>query len=315
MSILQTLLSGTSQGLMWAIMALGVYLTYRLLDFADLTVEGSFPLGAAVSVVLINAGASPFVAILCAFAAGAAAGFCTGAMNTVCKIPPILSGILTMIALYSINLRVMGGRATIGYSNDTIKTIISKILPIESTNGRTAIFGIVICALFVLLLYLFFGTEIGAAIRATGQNSSMARAVGVNTGAMTILTLMLSNGFVALSGSLISQIDYGSAQVTMGQGSIVIGLASVIIGERIFCRKDRSFLVRLSAIVFGAVIYRCIFAFAMRVDFLETTDLKFITAVIIIFALTVPQIKAQMSRMKLRRASKNTDVSGGDTNA
>lgn len=301
MTVFPTLLSGTAQGLWWAVLALGVYITFRLLDFADLTVEGSFPLGAAVSAVLINAGVNPFVSLLCAFAAGLLAGCATGLLNTVCRIPPILAGILTMSALYSVNMRILSGKATVTIEKDTVRTALQKLLPIQNVNLLSALGGVAVCAVLVALLYAFFGTEIGCAIRATGHNRHMARSLGVSTRRMTILALMLSNGMIALAGSFVAQFDYGSAQVTMGQGSIVIGLASVIIGEVVFCHRDHNFAYKLTAVVLGAVIYRCIIAFATRVDFLLATDLKIIAAVIVAIALTVPVVKGKLATRRLRR--------------
>ena len=315
MSTLLVLQSGAAQGLLWALLTLGVYITYRLLDFADLTVEGSFPLGAAVTAILINQGMNPFAVLFIAFLVGSIAGLATGILNTVCKIPPILSGILTMIALYSINLRIMSGKATITIQGDTVKTLVNNLLPL-SNNLLSIIAGIIINLLIVILLYVFFGTEIGCSIRATGHNPYMARALGVHTGHMTILGLMISNGLVALSGSLVSQLDYGSALVTMGQGSIVIGLASVIIGEVIFCHKDHSFAYKLTAVVFGAVIYRTIIAFALRVNILEATDLKLITAVVVSIALSLPVIKNSIAERKKRIANnKNEAAAGGESRA
>ena len=219
-----TILSGIAQGLIWAILTLGVYLTFRILDIADLTVEGTFPLGAAVTVVLINTGMSPALAMLCAVLAGAAAGFVTGFLHTIFQIPAILSGILTMIALYSVNIRIMSDKATVALEQPSIKTWMLSLLP-EGTVSNTVsiILGTVFCLLIVALLYYFFGTEIGCAVRATGSNQHMARSLGVKTDRIIILGLMISNALVALSGSLIAQLDYGSALVTMGQGTIVIG--------------------------------------------------------------------------------------------
>lgn len=301
MTIFPTLLSGTAQGLWWAVLALGLYISYRLLDFADLTLEGAFPLGAAVTAVLINKGVDPFLSLLCAFAAGVVAGGVTGLLNTVCKIPPILSGILTMSALYSVNMRIMSGKATVTIEQDTVRTVLQRLIPITNNNLLSMLAGVVVCAILVAVLYIFFGTEIGSAIRATGHNPHMARSLGVDTRKMVILALMISNGLIALAGSFVAQFDYGSAQVTMGQGSIVIGLASVIIGEVIFCHKDRHFAIKLSAVVFGAVIYRCIIAFAMRVDFLLTTDLKLIASIIVTAALSTPEIKRALHARQLRR--------------
>lgn len=297
-----TILSGIAQGLIWAILTLGVYLTFRILDIADLTVEGTFPLGAAVTVVLINGGMNPVLAIFCAILAGAFAGFITGFLHTVFKIPAILSGILTMIALYSVNIRVMKDKATVALEKPSVKTWMLSILP-EGTVSNTVsiILGTCVCALIVIILYYFFGTEIGCALRATGSNQNMARSLGVKTDSTIILGLMISNALVALSGSLIAQLDYGSALVTMGQGTIVIGLASVIIGEVIFIRKDINFALKLLAIIAGAIIYRTIISCALTFSFLKATDLKIITALVVAFALALPVLQQKAAEAKLRR--------------
>ena len=299
-----TLISGLSQGLIWAILTLGVYITFRILDIADLTVEGTFPLGAAVTAVLINSGMHPVLAVLMAILAGCAAGLVTGIFHTVFKIPAILSGILTMIALYSVNIRIMSDKATVAIENPSIKNLLQNVLP-EGTasNVISIIVGVTVCLALVALLYYCFGTEIGCAVRATGSNQNMARSLGVKTNFIIILGLMISNGLVALSGSLIAQLDYGSALVTMGQGTIVIGLASVIIGEVIFIRKDRNFAVKLLAIIAGAVIYRTIIACALTFSFLKATDLKIITAIIVAIALALPVIKRGIAERKLRAAN------------
>lgn len=299
-----TLMSGLAQGLIWAIMTLGVYITFRILDIADLTVEGTFPLGAAVTAVLINGGMHPVLAVLMAILAGCAAGLVTGVFHTVFKIPAILSGILTMIALYSVNIRIMSDKATVAIQNPSVKKLMQNLLP-EGTASNTIsiILGVGVCIVVVLLLYYFFGTEIGCAVRATGSNQNMARSLGVKTDRIIILGLMISNALVALSGSLIAQLDYGSALVTMGQGTIVIGLASVIIGEVIFIRKDRNFAVKLVAIIAGAIIYRTIIACALTFSFLKATDLKIITAIIVSIALALPVIKQSIAERKLRAAN------------
>ncbi|MCI6854743.1 MAG: ABC transporter permease [Firmicutes bacterium] len=296
-----TLISGLAQGLIWAIMTLGVYITFRILDIADLTVEGSFPLGAAVTAVLINGGMHPVPAVFMSILAGCAAGLVTGIFHTIFKIPAILSGILTMIALYSVNIRIMSDKATVAIVQPSVKKLMQNLLP-EGTPSNTIsiVLGVIVCLAIVALLYYFFGTEIGCAVRATGSNQNMARSLGVRTDRIIILGLMISNALVALSGSLIAQLDYGSALVTMGQGTIVIGLASVIIGEVIFIRKDRNFAVKLLAIIAGAIIYRTIIACALTFSFLKATDLKIITAVIVSIALALPVIKQNMAERKLR---------------
>ena len=296
-----TLISGLAQGLIWAIMTLGVYITFRILDIADLTVEGTFPLGAAVTAVLINSGIHPVLAVFMAVLAGSLAGFVTGIFHTVFKIPAILSGILTMIALYSVNIRIMSDKATVAIEKPSVKKLMQNLLPQDTaSNTISIILGVTVCIALVALLYYFFGTEIGCAVRATGSNQNMARSLGVRTDRIIMLGLMISNALVALSGSLIAQLDYGSALVNMGQGTIVIGLASVIIGEVIFIRKDRNFAVKLMAIIAGAIIYRTIIACALTFSFLKATDLKIITAVIVLIALALPVIKQNISEKKLR---------------
>ncbi|MDD5927095.1 MAG: ABC transporter permease [Firmicutes bacterium] len=296
-----TLISGLAQGLIWAIMTLGVYITFRILDIADLTVEGTFPLGAAVTAVLINSGIHPVLAVFMAVLAGSLAGFVTGIFHTVFKIPAILSGILTMIALYSVNIRIMSDKATVAIEKPSVKKLMQNLLPQgTASNTISIILGVTVCIALVALLYYFFGTEIGCAVRATGSNQNMARSLGVRTDRIIMLGLMISNALVALSGSLIAQLDYGSALVNMGQGTIVIGLASVIIGEVIFIRKDRNFAVKLMAIIAGAIIYRTIIACALTFSFLKATDLKIITAVIVSIALALPVIKQNISEKKLR---------------
>ena len=228
MATLLALEGAVAQGLLYAIMTLGVYITYKLLDFADLTVDGSFALGGCVSAILITVGLDPFTSLLIATLAGMASGVITGFFNTVFKIPPILSGILTMLALYSINLRVMLGKANVPLGQDeTIFTIIQKWIPIQ-TDLLVILIGLVIVILVIAFMYWFFGTEVGSAIRATGNNPDMIRALGVNTSWMKIIALLFSNGLVALSGALITQYQQ-NASVTNGTGMIVVGLASVII--------------------------------------------------------------------------------------
>lgn len=336
-----TIGSGVAQGLMWAILTIGVFISFRILDFADLTVEGSFPLGAAVAAVSINAGVPWYLAIIFAFLAGMLAGLCTGIFNTLFKIPGILAGILTMIALYSINLRITQDKITVPFLNDTIKKMLvqkARDFNLSVTINSLEIFtGIIFCVLIVILLYVFFGTELGCAIRATGSNDKMARALGVNTNKMTIVGLMISNGLISLAGSLIAQFDLGSAILTMGQGAIVIGLASVIIGEVIFCRKDHSFGYKLFAVIMGAVIYRTIIALILKYNSIsaiissfdetfttnsailnwqiKSTDLKLITAIVVSIALALPVLKGRVAARKLRKQNDKAFEMGGEDNA
>ena len=297
-----TIVSGIAQGLMWAILTLGVYLTFRVLDVADLTVEGSFPLGAAVTVVLINSGVHPLLAMLACMICGCLAGAVTGILHTKFKIPAILSGILTQIALYSVNIRIMSDKATVAISGNSLKKIAASLMPAGTkSNTLSIIVGVIFCAAIIMALYWFFGTELGCSMRATGNNRSMARAVGIDTDVMTVLCLMVSNGLVALSGSLIAQFDYGSALVNMGQGTIVIGLASVIIGEVLFIHKEQNFAFKMTAITFGAIIYRTIIACVLTLPFMKATDLKIITAIIVAIALAVPVWKDRANFNKQRK--------------
>ena len=314
-----------AQGLLWGIMALGVYLTFKILDFADLSVEGTFALGGAVSAILIKSGMNPFLTLIFAILAGLLAGLVTGFFNTVLKIPPILAGILTMIGLYSINIRVMKNSANISLFNDKrINTIIADlILPKNISvavkpymnNLSVIIVGVAAVILVIWLTYLFFGTEIGSSIRATGTNANMARALGVNTDGMKVLALMLSNALVGLSGAMVAQTQ-GAADVQSGQGSIVIGLAGIIIGEVIFCRKDHPFWYKLMAVVIGSVIYRIIYALTLKIG-LKASDTKLITALIVAVALGVPVIKTRLAVKKARKENdkKYADAMGGNVNA
>ena len=291
MGTLLALEGAVAQGLLYAIMTLGVYITYKLLDFADLTVDGSFALGGCVSAILITVGLDPFTSLLIATLAGMASGVITGFFNTVFKIPPILSGILTMLALYSINLRVMLGKANVPLGQDeTIFTIIQKWIPIQTDL-------LVIVILVIAFMYWFFGTEVGSAIRATGNNPDMIRALGVNTSWMKIIALLFSNGLVALSGALITQYQQ-NASVTNGTGMIVVGLASVIIGEVIFGNRF-NFIYKLSSVVIGSLIYRIVVALVLQVG-LDTQDLKLFTAVFVALALAVPVFKQRIQRLSNR---------------
>lgn len=282
-----------AQGLLWALMALGVYLTFRVLDIADLTVEGSFPLGAAVAAALLVEGYSPLTAIAMAAVAGAMAGVVTGVLHTKLKIPALLSGILTMIALYSVNLRVMG-KANLSLLQ--VDTIFSLIRDWGLNNVQAVLtVGFISTILFGLLMYWFFGTEIGSAIRATGFNQQMIRAQGIDTNVTIILGLLLSNALVAVSGALIGQSN-GFADVGMGTGTIVIGLASVIIGEVLFGTK--SFKNCLISVVLGSVVYRFVIAIVLQLG-MPPNDLKLFTSVLVVFALSLPLFKAKFHGRKV----------------
>lgn len=281
------------QGLLWSILALGVFLTYRVLDIADLTVEGSYPLGAAVAISYIAGGGSPIVAILLAFVAAAIAGAVTGLLHTKLQIPALLAGILTMLGLYSINLRVMGGKSNISILRmDNIYTFFENFGLDKNTS--VLVCGLTFVVVIIAFLYWFFGTEIGAAIRATGSNKQMIRAQGINTDITTIICLMLGNGLIGIAGALIGQ-SQSFADANMGIGTIVIGLASIIIGEVLF--GTRNFMNWLLAIVGGSVVYRVVVAVVLKMGF-NQNDMKLLTAVIVAVALAMPLIKAKISKIK-----------------
>lgn len=292
--MLDLVLPTTSQGLLWALMALGVYLTYRVLDIADLTVEGTFPLGAAVAATVLDGGSNPVAAILLAAVAGGMAGGVTGLLHTKLKIPALLAGILTMIALYSVNLRVMGKANLSLLRVDTIFTVFKDM----ALSNAQAVFivGLLTVVFFGLLIYWFFGTELGAAIRATGFNQQMIRAQGIDTNLTITLGLVLSNALVAVSGALIAQSN-GFADVGMGTGTIVIGLASVIIGEVLF--GTRSFKNSLISVALGSIVYRFVIAIVLQMG-MPPNDLKLFTSVLVACALAMPLFK---SRFNKRRAA------------
>ena len=294
MAILLAVQGAASQGVLWGIMALGLYITFKVLDFADLTVDGSFALGGAVSAVLLVNGWNPFLSLLIAFLAGGISGVVTGLLHTKLEIPGILAGILTMIALYSINIRIMGQANTPLLGVDTIMVKLEILLGIDRTMS-SLIVGVVFSVVIIMILYWFFGTELGSVIRATGNNERMVRAQGVNTDNMKIIGLMLSNALVALSGAMVAQ-SQGYGDVGMGTGTIVIGLASIIIGEVIFGARF-SFWYRLMSVVFGSIIYRIIIAVVLQLG-LKSTDLKLLTAIIVALALALPVVKKKFKKTK-----------------
>lgn len=308
---LYAVLGAFSQGLVYALMALGVYLTFRVLDFPDLTVDGSLPLGAAVAAVMITKGINPFVTLPVAFAAGMAAGFVTAFLSTKLKIMNLLASILTMIALYSINIRIMG-KPNIPFINEiTIfdyfpwitEFMISRGLPGRYANIALslAIFFVVVISI-KLILDFFLHTDLGLAMRATGDNENMIRAQGVNTHFTIMLGVALSNGLVALCGALVAQ-DQGLADVTMGVGTIVAGLASVIIGEALL--GEMTVFKATLGVVIGSVIYRLAIAFALSLRIggfvISPSDLKLITAILVVFALMFPEIRSRIKIGVLKR--------------
>lgn len=291
--MLDLVLSTVSQGLLWAIMALGVFLTFRVLDIADLSVEGTFPLGAAVAATLIDAGHSVWFAMLIALIAGCIGGTVTALLTTKLKIPALLSGILTMIGLYSVNLMIMGKANVPLLRAETVFTLTENLFGVSSVVA-TLIVGLVATVIVGAIMYWFFGTVLGTAIRATGCNPQVARAQGINTNVMVILGLLISNGLVALSGALVAQSN-GFADVGMGTGTIVIGLASVIIGEVLF--GTRSFKNWLISVVLGSVVYRAVIAIVLELG-MPPNDLKLFTAVLVAIALSLPLIKNKFAIMK-----------------
>lgn len=295
MSILLSLQGAIGQGILWGIMALGIYLTFRVLDIADLSVDGSFATGGAVCAISIINGIHPLIAIILATLSGFAAGFITGFLHTKCKMPAILAGILTQHALYSINLRIMGKSNIPLMQSSTLFKDFAQLINM-TPNWITIIIGLICSGLVVLGIYWFLGTEFGSCLRATGNNENMVRASGVNTDTTKLFGLMLSNGLVAMSGALVTQ-QQSVADVKMGTGAIVIGLASIVIGEVVFGKKA-GFKLRLVSIVVGSIIYRIIVAIVLQMG-LNTDDLKLLTALIVAIALTVPVILDRRKRVSM----------------
>lgn len=296
MAILLAMEGAISQGILWGLMTLGVYLTFRILNVADMTVDGSFAAGGAVTAILITKGMNPLLSLLFVFITGLITGLATGLMNTKLKINILLASILSQIALYSVNIRIMGRANTPLLGMPTLmKNLVEFSKGKLNTTQASLIIGLFIVAVIIAIMYWFFGTEIGSAIRATGNNEHMVRALGVNTDTTKILGLMISNGMVALSGALVAQ-SQGYADVGMGTGTIVIGLASIIIGEVIFGQRFGFWYILLSA-VFGSIIYRIIVAVVLQLG-LKSTDLKLLTALIVAAALSVPVVKAKIIRRR-----------------
>ena len=288
---MELVLSTVAQGLLWAVLAIGLFITFRILDIADLSIEGTYPLGGAIAVMTITGGGSPILAILFAFLGGCVAGAVTGFLHTKLKIPALLAGILTMIGLYSINLRIMGRATTSILGEETVYTFFESSM---SKVSATLVVGLLATLVVWFFCYIFFGTELGAAIRATGDNPQMIRAQGVNTDITIILGLIISNGFVGITGALLSQSN-GYADVNMGTGVLVTGLASIIIGEVLF--GTRSFKNWLISVVLGSIVYRAVVAFVLWLG-MNPNDLKLLTAVIVAVALALPLIKSKMQKMR-----------------
>lgn len=296
-ALINSMPGAVAQGLIWGVMAVGVYLTYKILDIADLTVDGSICTGGSVCVILTLNGCPMPAALIAAVVAGMLAGAVTGVLHTAFGIPAILSGILTQLALYSINLRIMGwgtqngSKSNLPISVDKYDLLVSSRYVRELSLNNPLFAMVIFIVVIIAVLYWFFGTELGASLRATGANGNMARAQGINTDTNKVLGLMLSNGLVALSGALLSQYQ-GFSDINMGRGAIVIGLAAVIIGEVIFDKIFRNFALKLLACVIGAIIYYVVIQFVLRLG-LSTDDLKLLTAVVVALFLAIPYWKGK----------------------
>lgn len=292
-SFLSALPGSVAQGIIWGIMAIGVYITFRVLDIADLTVDGTMGTGGAMVVLCMTNGMNVYVSMVLAFLAGCIAGLVTGFFHTKLGIPAILAGILTQLSLYSINLRILGGKA-----NQPLQSRNYNLLFSLGSVNKSLIFGAVFVAVIIALLYWFFGTELGHGIRATGCNENMARSNGINTDRNKVIGLILSNGIVALAGACLTQYQ-GFADVNMGRGAIVIGLAAVIIGEVLLGKIFKNFALKLLAVVIGGVIYYVVITLVLRLG-LNPNDLKLLTALVVAIFLGVPYIKGKVAQKTVK---------------
>ncbi|MDY3730951.1 MAG: ABC transporter permease [Candidatus Choladocola sp.] len=305
MSLINALPGAAAQGLIWGIMAIGVYLTYRILDIADLTVDGTMCTGGAVCIMLMLNGYNVWVALLAATGAGMLAGFVTGVFHTFMGIPAILAGILTQLSLYSVNLKIMG-KANQAINVDKYNLLVSlryiKNVPVWK---NTILIVAILILVLIAILYWFFGTELGCSLRATGCNPNMSRAQGINTNRNKVIGLMLSNGLVALSSALLAQYQ-GFADVNMGRGAIVIGLAAVIIGEAIFGKIFRNFALSLLSVALGSILYYLVLQ-AVIWRGIDTDLLKLLTALVVAIFLAIPYWKGKYFSKPVKK--------GGNTNA
>ena len=292
-SLMSALPGSVAQGLIWGILAIGVYITYKVLDFADLTVDGSLATGGAVAVMCMLNGANTYVALILAFLAGMLAGLVTGLFHTALGIPPILAGILTQLGLYSINMRIMGK------ANQAISVMQYDVLVSLRYIPHACLLTTGFCIVIIALLYWFFGTEIGASVRATGCNPNMARAQGINTDFNRVLGLMISNGLVAFSGALLGQYQ-GFSDINMGRGAIVIGLAAVIIGEAIFGKIFRNFGLKLIAVAIGSIIYYFVLQIVIWFG-IDTDLLKLLSALVVAIFLAIPTWKSRYFSKPVRK--------------
>ena len=309
-SLINALPGSVAQGLIWGIMALGVYITFRLLDFADLTVDGSIATGGAVAVMLIKDGMSPWLALVFAFIAGMLAGLVTGLLHTLLGIPGILASILTQISLYSINYNIMDKASNQAVSVDKYP-LVASLRYVNAQGSSKAIFFVGLFAGVIVIIavtYWFFGTEIGQSIRATGCNENMARAQGINTNFIKVLALMISNGFVGLCGGIYAQYQ-GASDINMGRGAIVVGLAAVIIGEVLFgklCAKRKlAFAYTLFSVVIGAILYWGVYAVVIWLK-MPSENMKLFSAIIVAVFLSIPYLKGKYARKGVKKNDKAT---------
>ncbi len=302
-----------SQGLIWGIMAIGLYITYKILELSDLTVDGSFCTGGAVCIVMMAMGQPTWLAMICAFLAGMIAGSITGFLHTVCKIPAILAGILTQLGLWTINMFIMGLKegkliSTLTIPSRTSKPLVSAMFLSKALDGSKPFYlypplvMAIITVVVIAILYWFFGTERGCSIRATGANEHMARAQGINTNVNKMMGLMLANGLVALSGALFGQYN-GNAEINMGRGAIVIGLAAIIIGDVLFGKLFKNFGLKLLAVSFGAIIYYIVIQAVLTLLKVDSQYLKLMSAAIVAIFLTVPNLNTGKIHTKKKERS------------
>ncbi len=305
-SLFNSMPGAISQGLIWGLMAIGLYITYRVLDFADLTVDGSICTGACVCATLMINGVNVWIAIILAFIAGALAGLITGLFHTLMGIPPILAGILTQLMLWSINLKILG-KANVSISSRNYSVIISQ----GNNKLITILIALAFCAVVIGLLYFFFGTELGCALRATGDNEKMSNAQGINVKLCKVIGLMLSNGIVALSGAILAQYQ-GFADINMGRGAIVIGLAAIIIGQTIVTRISRNFAVQLIGAAIGGIAYYIVYTFVIWLG-LDTDLLKMLSALVVAVFLAIPYLKREYFSKK--KKPKQKEISDSENTA
>ena len=304
LSLINSLPSAVAQGMIWGIMAMGVYITYKILDIADLTVDATLCTGGAICAIMTINGVNIWISLLCAIFAGAIADFVTGILNTKFGIPAILAGILTQLGLYSINLHIMGfgtdagARSNLPISVDKYNLLVSSRYVRELSTRNPLLMVTIFVIISIGLLYWFFGTEIGCYLRSTGANIQMSRAQGINTNLAKVLGLMISNALVAFSGALLTQYQ-GFSDINMGRGAIVIGLAAVIIGEVLFSKIFRNFALTLLSCVLGAVIYYVVIQFVLKLG-LSTDDLKLLTAIVVTLFLAIPYWKAKYNETHIK---------------